>query len=243
MKILFVITARGGSKGVPRKNIKMLGGMPLIAYKIISARKCKYDSRIIVSTDDEEIAGISRDYGAEVPFMRPAELATDSASSADVVLHAMNWVSGECGEKYDYVCLLEPSSPFASYKDLDEAIRLIVENDADTLLGMKEAEVSTCFIHELDENGRLSKFYNAIKDMPSIRRQDQKKEYTMNGCMYIAKWDYFIKNKLFHSENSIPYIMTEESSLEIDTLLNYMLACQIIEKGLVDRRLWEMRGE
>ncbi len=238
MKILFVITARGGSKGVPGKNIKMLGGIPLIAYKIIAAQKCHYDNRIIVSTDDEKIVKISKEYGAEVPFVRPAELATDSASSADVVMHAMNWVSENSREHYDYVCLLEPSSPFASYRDLDEAIRLIIESDADTLLGMKEAEISTNFIHSLDENGGLSEFYYAIKDLPSIRRQDQKKEYTMNGCMYIAKWDYFIKNKIFHSVNSIPYIMPEEASIEIDTLWNYEIACKIIEDGLVDMDLW-----
>lgn len=238
MKVLFVVTARGGSKGVPRKNIKLLGGLPLVAYKIIAARKCHCDSRIIVSTDDEEIAKVSREYGAEVPFLRPAELATDSASSADVVIHTMNWVSENSKEKYDYVCLMEPSSPFASYRDFDEAIKLIIETGADTLLGMKESEVSTVFIHSLDEKGGLSEFYYAIKDLPSIRRQDQKKEYTMNGCMYIAKWDYFMEYKLFHSENSIPYIMSEENSIEIDTMLNYELACRIVEKGLIDISLW-----
>lgn len=239
MKILYVVTARGGSKGVPRKNIKLLGELPLVAYKIIAARKCHYESRVIVSTDDEEIAGVSRQYGAEVPFMRPAELATDSASSADVVMHAMNWVSENDKENYDYVCMLEPSSPFASYRDFDEAIKLIVESGADTLLGMKKAEINTVFIHSLDEKGGLSEFYHAIKDLPSIRRQDQKKEYTMNGCMYISKWDYFMKNKMFHSENSVPYIMPEEASVEIDTPLNYELACKIVEKGLVDLELWK----
>lgn len=238
MKILFVVTARGGSKGVPRKNIKLLGGMPLIAYKIIAAQKCRYEKRILVSTDDEEIAKVGRKYGAEVPFMRPAELSTDSASSADVVLHAMNWIKDNSKEKYDYVCLLEPSSPFASYKDFDKAFELIQETDADTLLGMKEVDVTSNFIHSLDKDGKLSEFYYAIKDLKSIRRQDQAKEYTMNGCMYIAKWDYFMKNKLFHSENSVPYIMSEENSIEIDTMLDYEIACRIVEKGLIDMSLW-----
>lgn len=238
MKILFVITARGGSKGVPRKNLKKIEGIPLVAYKVIAAQKCQYEKRVIVSTDDEEIAEVSRKYGAEVPFMRPAELSTDSASSADVVLHTMNWVSENLKETFDYVCLLEPSSPFASYKDLDKALRLIEEKDADTLLGMKEADISTTFIHSLDKDGKLSQFYYAIKELKSIRRQDQKKEYTMNGCMYIAKWEYFMKNRLFHSENSIPYIMSEESSIEIDTMLNYEVACNIAEKGLIDIGLW-----
>lgn len=239
MKVLFIITARGGSKGVSRKNIKLVGELPLIAYKIISARKSCFDKRIIVSTDDKEIAEISRKYGADVPFMRPDELATDLAGSEEVVLHAMNWVIENSREKYEYVCLLEPSSPFASYKDLNEALRLIEENDADTLLGMKEVDVTTNFIHSLDKDGKLSEFYYAIKDLKSIRRQDQKREYTMNGCMYIAKWDYFLKNKSFHSENSIPYIMPEENSIEIDTLLDYEVACKIVEKGLIDISLWK----
>ena len=170
--------------------------------------------------------------------MRPAELSTDSASSADVVLHAMNWIKDNSKEKYDYVCLLEPSSPFASYKDFDKAFELIQEADADTLLGMKEVDVTSNFIHSLDEDGKLSEFYYAIKDLKSIRRQDQAKEYTMNGCMYIAKWDYFMKNKLFHSENSVPYIMSEENSIEIDTMLDYEIACRIVEKGLIDMSLW-----
>lgn len=238
MRVLFVITARGGSKGVPRKNIRMVGKFPLIAYKIIAAKKCRYESRVIVSTDDEEIAKISKDYGAEVPFMRPKELADDSASSMDVVMHAMNWISENDTESYDYICLLEPSSPFASYKDLNNALELLEKTWADTLLGMKEVEVSTRFIHTLDENGGLSEFYRAIKDQTSVRRQDQKKEYTMNGCMYIAKWDYFMKNKLFHSEKSIPYIMPEEKSIEIDTMLNYEMACNLVEKGMIDVSLW-----
>lgn len=238
MKVLFVIAARGGSKGVPRKNIIMVGVLPLIAYKIIAAKKCKFEKRIIVSTDDEEIAGISREYGAEVPFMRPDELASDSASSADVVLHAMDWVSENSEEIYDYVCLLEPSSPFASYKDLDKALELMEEAGADTLLGMKEAGVTRNFIHSFDRNGKLSKFYYEVKDLKSIRRQDQEKEYTMNGCMYIAKWDYFMKNRLFHSENSMPYVMPEESSVEIDNMLDYKVACKIVEDGLVDINLW-----
>ncbi len=238
MNVLFVITARGGSKGVPRKNIRKIGELPLIAYKIIAAKKCRYENRIIVSTDDNEIAEISRKYGAEVPFIRPKELADDTASSMDVVMHTINWICENDTENYDYVCLLEPSSPFASHQDLNDALELIEKSGADTLLAMKEAEVSTRFIHSLDENGGLSEFYYAVKDQASVRRQDQKKEYTMNGCMYIAKWDYFMANKLFHSENSVPYVMPEEKSIEIDTMFDYEIACSMVEKGMVDVSLW-----
>lgn len=238
MKVLFLITARGGSKGVPRKNIKMLGDLPLIAYKIIAANKCKIDKRIIVSTEDSEIAEVAKKYGAEVPFMRPEELATDEASSMDVVLHAMEWVEKNDDTKYDYICLLEPSSPFATYKDLEKALVILEENDADTLLSMKEVEVNTVFINELDEGGGLSYFYENIVGLCGVRRQDQRKQYTMNGCMYIAKWDYLKANKLFHSKNSVPYIMSEESSIEIDSMYNFNIASYLVENQLIDLQPW-----
>lgn len=239
MDVLFVIAARGGSKGVPKKNIKLLGEIPLIAYKIIAAQKCRYEKRIIVSTDDKEIMNISKKYGAEVPFIRPKELATDYASSIDVVLHTMDWVAENDTRKYDYVCLLEPSSPFASYKDLDEALRVLDERQGDTLLGMKEVETVTKFIHPLDETGGLSEFYYALENLSSLRRQDQKREYTMNGCLYISRWDYFIKKKMFHSVKSIPYIMSEEKSIEIDTLYDYEIARMIVQNKIIDLDLWK----
>lgn len=242
MKVLFIVTARGGSKGVPRKNIRMIGKLPLIAYKVIAAQKCKFEKRIIISTDDEEIAAIGKEYGGEVPFMRPAELATDTASSMDVISHAVSWVEEHDQQKYDYICMLEPSSPFASYKDFDAALELIESYSADTLLGMKKVDVSSAFIHTLDENGKLSNFYRSIRGMQSVRRQDQIPEYTMNGCMYVARWDYFKEYGIFHSDNSIPYIMSEELSVEIDSMLSYELACLLVDKGLIDTSLW-MRGE
>lgn len=238
MRVLYLITARGGSKGVPDKNIRCVGNIPLIAYKIIAAQKSNVDKRIIVSTDSEKIAEIALKYGAEVPFMRPGYLASDTAGSMDVVIHAMEWIETNDDEKYDYICLLEPSSPFATSTDLDAALQLIFEKDADTLLGMEEVGVTRKFIHELDDNGGLSIFYDEIKKMDSVRRQAQKPEYTMNGCMYIAKWDYFKKNKLFHSVNSVPYIMPTEKSIEIDSMLDYEFACFLVEKGFVDIADW-----
>ncbi len=239
MNILYLITARGGSKGVPRKNIREIAGLPLIAYKIIAAQKCGYEGRIIVSTDDEEIAEVAKKYGAEVPFMRPDYLASDTASSMDVVEHAVKWLDENDEKKYDYICLLEPSSPFATPKDLHDALEKIIDNDADTLLGMKEVDVSRRFIWELDDRGGLSNFYNAIYGDDRVRRQDQKPEYTMNGCMYIAKMSYFRKNKIFHSTNSLPYIMPEERSTEIDDMNQFNFATYCAENGLVDISLWK----
>ena len=239
MNVLFVITARGGSKGVPQKNIRKVGRLPLIAYKIIAAQKCSVNKRIIVSTDDEEIAQVSVKYGAEIPFIRPDYLATDSASSMDAVVHAVEWIKEHDSKKYDYICLLEPSSPFASYKDLDNAFELLQISKADTLLGVKETEVNKLFIHSLDRDNKLSHFFYAIKDLKDVRRQSLEKEYTMNGCMYIAKWDYFEKNRLFHSENSVPYIMPEENSIEIDSMYNFKIACLLAESGMIDLSLWQ----
>ena len=232
MKVLFVVMARGGSKGVPRKNIKKINGMPLVAYKIISARKSDVDKRIIVSTEDDEIAEVCLEYGAEVPFRRPSYLAVDSAGSMDVIEHAMTWIEKNDREKYDYICMLEPSSPFASFKDFNNAFNILEKSRADTLLSMKETDINTVFINSLDNKGGLSNFFYAIKNIKDVRRQIQPKEYTMNGCMYIAKWNYFKNNKTFHSENSMPYIMDEVSSIEIDTMLDYEVAKMYVEKKL-----------
>ncbi len=240
MNVLFVITARGGSKGVPRKNIRQIGGLPLIAYKIIAAEKCKYTHRTIVSTDDDEIAEVAKQYGAEVPFRRPTELASDTASSMDVVMHTIEWVEKNDPDKvYDTICLLEPSSPFATYEDIDNALTVMENTGADTVLGMKEVEVSRDFIFELDNNDGLSKFWESVKEMSGVRRQDQKPQYTMNGCMYIAKMKYFKKNRLFHSYNSKPYIMSWEKSVEIDTEQDLKYAEYLIKEGLIDLNYWK----
>lgn len=237
--VLFIITARGGSKGVPRKNIREIAGLPLVAYKIRAAQRCECKhKRIIVSTDDIEIAKVSKQYGGEVPFMRPEYLAMDNSSSMDVIEHALNWIEQSDNEKYDYVVMLEPSSPFARPEDLDKALNIIIDNNADTLLGMKEVEVNTCFIHTLDEKNGLSLFYESIKNMKDVRRQAQKTEYTMNGCMYISKYKYFRDKKLFHSTNSVPYVMPEELSIEIDSMMSYEVACALVDKGYIDTRPW-----
>lgn len=238
MNVLYLVTARGGSKGVPRKNICKIKGLPLIAYKIIAAQRCRYKGRIIVSTDDREIAETARQYGADVPFMRPDYLASDTAGSMDVVSHALDWIEEHDPVSYDYVCLLEPSSPFAAASDFNNAFDILIQSDADVLLGMKEAETARCFIWPLDDQGKLSLFYNSMKEMSAVRRQDQRKEYTMNGCMYIAKTEYFKKNRIFHAENAVPYIMSEEKSIEIDSMRDYRYAEYCAENGLIDLSEW-----
>lgn len=239
MKVLYIITARGGSKGVPRKNIRKIAGRPLVAYKILTAKKCGYKGRIIVSTDDSEIAEVAKKYGAQVPFVRPGHLSSDTASSMDVVAHAMDWVMREEGNIYDCVCLLEPSSPFAYPSDLQEALRLFEEGGTDTIVGVKEVDVARKFIWPLDHSGKMSLFYKAVRNMEDVRRQGQDKEYTLNGCFYIAGWDYFRKNRIFHSENGLPYIMPAERSIEIDTSQELAYCEFCVAQGLVDIHQWD----
>lgn len=239
MNILFIIPARGGSKGVRRKNIRKVGGHPLIWYKITAAKKTIYEKRIIVSTDDNEISLIAQKFGAEVPFMRPSHLSNDTADSMAVVSHAIEWIENNSNVIYNYICLLEPSSPFMPGEWLNDAVNKLYMSNADSMLGMKKVNINRVFINTLDKNGGLSHFYEESLKLKSTRRQDQIEEYTMNGCFYIVKYEYFKKNKTFHSINSLPYIMPNDYSLEIDNEEDLEYANYLIEKGKIDLKYWE----
>ena len=156
MNILFLMTARGQSKGVPKKNLRSLGGISLVGFKAISALRSKYCTRLVMSSDDAEIQAEALKYGAEVPFTRPAELATDTASSFDVIRHAMDWIETETTERYDAIMLLEPSAPFARSVDFDNAIEIMLEHDASAVIGMRRTEVNSLYIAPMDEGGRIT---------------------------------------------------------------------------------------
>lgn len=239
MRILYIITARGGSKGVPNKNIIELGGLPLLAYKAIAVKKSDYLDRIILSTDSQEIAETAKRFNIEVPFIRPSELATDTASSIDVVCHAMDWVENNDPVKYDAICLLEPSSPFLSYEDVNHVMELFIEKDANAVLGVKEMEVNSLFISEIEDDLAMVKQFEKIKTLRSFNRQDMKRQYTMNGAIYIAKWDFFKKQKSFHSEKTYAYVMPSERSIEIDEMIDLYFARFLVENNLIDRNLWK----
>ena len=139
-KILAVITARGGSKSIPKKNIKKLAGKPLIAYTIEAAKKSRFLTRTIVSTDYENIAEVSRRYNADVPFLRPQKYAQDKSTSMEVVQHALSWLQENKNEKYDYLMILQPTSPLRISEDIDACIKLAVDKKADSVMSMKELE-------------------------------------------------------------------------------------------------------
>jgi len=241
LDVLGLVVARGGSKGVPDKNIRVINGLPLIAYKILSAMRSCALTRLIVSTESFAIAEIARSYGAEVPFTRPADLATDSTPSMHVVKHAMNWIEKSGDKKYDALMLLEPSTPFATSVDYDNAIRMMTDKDANVVLGMRETDVNSCFAGPLDTNGRITSIIVKLLMINSHRRQDVHKEYTMNGAFYLAKWDFLKKHNNFYAESDSTYglPMSRYYSVEIDEIIDLEWARWLVDQGYIDMSFWQ----
>lgn len=212
----------------------------MVGFKAISARKSKYCTRLIISTDSPEIQADARRYGVEVPFTRPAELATDTASSSDAIMHAISWIEEESGEKYDAVMLLEPSSPFARSFDYDNAVEMMIERDANLVVGVREMKVNSVFMGAMDDQGRITQVIDKIKDMKSMRRQDMPQEYTPSGVLYLFKWEFFKKHKAIYKdrERSFGYLMDPYYSVEIDEMIDLAWAEFLLEKGYVDLAYW-----
>ena len=240
IKVLFLITARGGSKGVPGKNLRKIGGISLVGFKAIAAQKSKYCTRLIISTDSPEIQAEARRYGVEVPFTRPAELATDTASSTDVIMHAMSWIENETDEQYDALMLLEPSSPFARPIDYDNAVEIMMKRDANLVVGMREMEVNSVFVGPMDEQGRITQIIGQLEEMRALRRQDTQREYTMNGALYLFKWGFFKEHKTIYRdrERSFGYVMDRYYSVEIDEMVDLHWAEFLVNNGYIDMSYW-----
>lgn len=219
--ILALIPARGGSKGVPRKNIKLLLDKPLIAYTIEAALQVGFVDKVIVSTDDLEIAQISREYGAEVPFLRPYELATDEAKSIDVILHAMDWMEKEHGA-FNLILLLQPTSPFRNREDIKAALDIFFKKNAKAVVSVCEAEHSPLWMNTLNDDLNMKDFIR--KDILNKNRQELGKYYRINGAIYIAEWDYLKQNKTFFGDKTYAYIMPKERSIDIDTEMDFKFA-------------------
>lgn len=227
--VLAIIPARGGSKGIPRKNIKDLCGKPLIAWTIVEALKSKYIDRLIVSTEDEEIANISKKYGAEVPFLRPTELAKDDTPGVEPLLHCINWSKDNQNYYPNYVFTLQCTSPFRKTKHIDEALEQLVELNGDSIIGVCKSEASPYWMKRI-ENGKLKDFIENSKTY--TRRQDLPTIYRLNGAIYIGKTEILIKNKNWYTDNALPYIMSSEDSIDIDTILDFKFAELIMRERL-----------
>jgi len=220
--ILAIIPARGGSKGIPRKNIKELAGKPLIAWTIEEAKKSKYIDRLILSSDDEEIITVAKEWGCEVPFVRPKELATDSSPSIDFVLHAINNID----KQFDYICLLQPTSPLRNVDDINNCILYCIDNNSNSCVTISEVEKHPYYMYELSKNNNL------IKVLPNtgvLRRQDLPKIYEVNGSVYLNNVDFLKLNKIFIDKSTNGYIIPKERAVDIDSDLDWKI-CELILK-------------
>lgn len=220
MKILVIIPARGGSKGIPHKNIKPLNGKPLIYYTIDEAREIVGDDDICVSTDDPEIIKCVEDYGLCVPFVRPEELATDTAGTYEVLLHALSFYEKQ-GRHYDVVLLLQNTSPFRKAEQIKEALALYNDN-MDMVVSVKECSANPYYcVFEEDSEGYL---HICKGDGNITRRQDAPKVYEYNGAIYAINPVSLKAMPLNKFEHRIKYVMDEQSSLDLDTLADWHLA-------------------
>lgn len=225
--ILAIIPARGGSKGLPGKNIKELNGKPLIAYTIEAASESKYIDRVVVSTDDMEIANISMSYGGEVPCLRPKELSNDMSPTIDCVIHMLDYLKTNQEYIPEYVALLQCTSPLRNNRHLDEAIEKLKSTKKDAIVSVCEAEVNPYWANVF-EGDNLEYFIEEGRKI--LRRQDLPKVYRENGAIYIIKTDVLIKEKTFEPRSLTGYIMSNESSIDIDTLIDFKFAEIIIKE-------------
>lgn len=223
MKILYLIPARGGSKGIPHKNIKLLDGKPLIQYSIDVARQLAEDNDICVSTDDIEIKTVAENLGLEVPFLRPDYLASDTAGTSDVIVHALNFYSNQ-GTNYDVVVLLQPTSPLRTVQNVKDCLALY-DDTLDMVTTVKESSVSAVLCRE-NQNG----FLEQVIGENNVRRQDAAKLYEYNGAVYVIN-SYAIKEKGLGGFTKIrKCVMDEKSSVDIDTMLDWKFVESLMKK-------------
>jgi CMP-N,N'-diacetyllegionaminic acid synthase len=225
-KCLALIPARGGSKGVPRKNIARVGGKPLIAWTIESALKADCIERVIVSTDDEEIAQVARHLGAEVPFLRPAELARDDTPGIDPLLHAVEWLAAHENYLPEWVMLLQPTSPLRTSGDITAAFALARDRQADAVVSITSASVHPFWTKKIDETGRLSDF--VASNESETRRQDLPPAYSPNGAIYLIRRESLLAARNFFGNQTYAYVMPQERSLDLDTAWDLHLADLIL---------------
>lgn len=223
-KILAITLARGGSKSVPKKNIKKIAGKPLIAFTIEEALKSKYIDDYIVSTDCKEIANVANKFGAGTPFLRPSEYSTDEASSLSAIIHAIEFMENAKGIKYDFFIELMCTNPLKNNEDIDSVIEKAVKNNAESVIA----------VHKLDDHhpARIKKIVDdkivdfCIEEPNEARRQDLKPlAYIRSGSIYCMRRDFIIeKNKRYGGSDSRPYILPPDRAINIDTMNDFLLA-------------------
>lgn len=231
LMILGLIPARGGSKGLPRKNILPLAGKPLIAHTILVARESKALDRVVVSTDDQEIADVAKWHGADVPFYRPADLAKDDTSVFPALLHAITWLSEHEGYNPGYVMLLQPTSPFRTVEDIQGTVSLAVRKQADAVVSVSAVRQHPYWMKQITEDGKLISQYPPAH--AAFRRQDLPTLYVPNGAIYLVLRSVLLERQTFYTERTYGYVIPGERSLDIDNPWDLYVA-ELILKDRMD---------
>ena len=227
-ELLAIIPARGGSKGIPRKNIINLGGRPLISYSINAAKNAKNVSRVVVSTDDEEIANISRELGAEVPYLRDSDLSQDDSSVIDTVLNTLTNFQKDENYEPDFVVLLQPTSPFRSVDDIEKSFDLLLETEVDSVVSVCKSEIHPYWMKTIDSNSLMHDFIDTDNDF--YRRQLLPPIYRLNGALYVSKKESLIRERTFSPKSTAAYVMSREKSVDIDEMLDLEFAEFLMRK-------------
>ena len=230
MYVLGIIPARGGSKSIPKKNIRLLANKPLIAHTIEVAKECKMLNRTVVSTDDGEIAEVAKKYGGDVPFIRPDNLSLDDTPMVPVLQHAVAFIENKDNVHVDVVVLLDPTSPFRRVEDIEACIKKIDRDNADSVVTVCEVEHNPYFVM-MELNG--DKLIPLIKsDKAVTRRQDAPDVYRLNATVYAIKRDVLINENKIITDNTMAVIMPQELSAHIDHEIDFEFVEFLIEKGI-----------
>jgi CMP-N,N'-diacetyllegionaminic acid synthase len=222
-KILAVIIARGGSKGVPRKNIKPAGGKPLIAWMIEAGKQSQYIDKLIVSSDDHEIISVAKSFGCSAPFVRPAEYAQDNITADDVIVHALNSV-----HEFDYVLALQPTSPLTISKDIDGCIDFCINSNAESVVTVTEPGKNPYWTFTMGTGNKLYPVFE--QKYFRQQRQELPQVYIPTGAVKMAESTWFLQNKSFYSDSTLGYIVPNERSIDIDSELDFKLFEAIISE-------------
>jgi CMP-N-acetylneuraminic acid synthetase len=229
MRIMAIIPARSGSKRLPGKNIKLLGRKPLIAWSIEQAKTSKYIDEVIISTDSEEISRIAKELGGNVPFLRPVTLAQDNTPMIDVVAHVLSETEKSKGYLPDFVVLLQPTSPLRTLADVDAAIEMLVTNKtANAVVSITEVSESPYWMKSLTSEDFVEDFLENKEKYD--KRQDVPIVYRLNGAIYFCKVSILLETRNFCPENTLGYVMPEERSVDIDSIIDFKLAELMIFK-------------
>lgn len=220
--ILAIIPARGGSKGVPGKNVRKIAGKSLVARTIAAGRDSKYIDRLILSSDDRDIIAEAKLYGCEVPFTRPVELARDDTPGIDPVFHALNILQG-----FDYVVLLQPTSPLRNASDIDGCIEKTIKQNINACVSVNEVNKNPYWMFKIDDGDYLQP---VMDELVANRRQELPKVYAVNGAVYVANCGWLMTHKSFVTSETMAYIMPNERSIDIDTELDFVICEALIAK-------------